>query len=136
MGRIVIQVNKNETLANVVLGAYASNSSNSVCINCSERCDGRGAALCGCNDCNEEIWGRTAGNFTCLGRILGLLVEDDPDTRRRYTEEKACAVVSSQFMDICGPECHPGKYASCNFSVHVGARSAIPISIAGYYRQV
>lgn len=74
-----------------------------------ERCDGRGPALCGCYDCDEEVWNRMAGNFTCLGRILALLVEDDPDTRRRYTEEKACTVVSNEFMDICGPACHPKK---------------------------
>eukprot|EP00977_Amphora_coffeiformis_P000623 scaffold140_cov163-Amphora_coffeaeformis.AAC.4 len=54
-------------------------------------------------------YGRRPRRAARVFGILALLVEDDPDTRQRYTVEKACTVVSNEFMDICGPACHPKK---------------------------
>ena len=80
-----------------------------------ERCDKELPILCGCYDCDEDVWNQTAGGFTCLDRILDLLSRDDRQTGRRYTEEKACALVSKSYWGICGPAwCEKGDWWSWN----------------------
>jgi hypothetical protein len=69
------------------------------------KCDNRGPAFCGCNDCTRSIFDTLAGNFTCGERILSLLRDPDLD----FSEEEACGKVANEFPDVCGPDCHPDR---------------------------
>ena len=61
--------------------------------------------LCGCNECTEDILNRLAGEYTCLERILYLM-----EGPHQLNEKEACIrVARTEFQDICGHECDPGR---------------------------
>jgi hypothetical protein len=68
-----------------------------------DKCDNQAPAVCGCQSCTAEIWDRSAGAFTCGGRILDLQLSTG------FAEEEACATVSQIYPFTCGPECNPEK---------------------------
>ncbi|CAB9518424.1 expressed unknown protein [Seminavis robusta] len=82
---------------------YSKNSA-SASSSYSSSLDAREPVVCGCHECTEAIVDRQAGEHSCAERIQFLVDE------YQLPEEEACIrVARTEFRDICGPECDPGR---------------------------
>ena len=87
-----------------------------------------GHNVCGCQECTEDILNQLAGEYTCFERILYLM-----EGPHHLSEEEACIrVARTEFQDICGFQCDPGRcdgnklpaeelpstYCGCKYCTH------------------
>lgn len=61
--------------------------------------------FCGCVECTAEVLNRNASGYRCGNRILSLI-----EGGNQLSEEEACIrVARTEFPNICGPSCDPGR---------------------------